>query len=83
MCGIAGILSLEPPEPALLRRMTDAIAHRGPDDEGVWVDREAGVGLAHRRLSIVDLSPRATSRCSRRTAASSSTTMAKSTIIVR
>src|SRR5215203_3617485 len=57
MCGIAGILSLEPPEPALLRRMTDAIEHRGPDDEGVWVDRDSGVGLGHRRLSIVDLSP--------------------------
>ena len=57
MCGIAGILSLEPPEPTLLRRMTDAIEHRGPDDEGVWVDRESGVGLGHRRLSIVDLSP--------------------------
>ena len=57
MCGIAGILSFEPPEPALLRRMTDAIEHRGPDDEGVWVDRDSGVGLGHRRLSIVDLSP--------------------------
>ena len=57
MCGIAGILSLEPPEPALLRRMTDAIEHRGPDDEGVWVDRESGVGFGHRRLSILDLSP--------------------------
>ena len=57
MCGIAGILSLDPPEPALLRRMTDAIEHRGPDDEGVWVDRESGIGLGHRRLSIVDLSP--------------------------
>jgi asparagine synthase (glutamine-hydrolysing) len=57
MCGIAGILSFEPPEPALLRRMTDAIEHRGPDDEGVWVDRDNGVGLGHRRLSIVDLSP--------------------------
>ena len=57
MCGIAGILSLEPPEPALLRRMTDAIEHRGPDDEGVWVDRESGIGFGHRRLSIVDLSP--------------------------
>ena len=57
MCGIAGILSFEPPEPALLRRMADAIEHRGPDDEGVWVDRDNGVGLGHRRLSIVDLSP--------------------------
>ena len=57
MCGIAGILSLQPPEPALLRRMADAIEHRGPDDEGVWLHRESGIGLGHRRLSIVDLSP--------------------------
>lgn len=38
-------------------RMTDAIAHRGPDDSGAWVDEEAGVALGHRRLSILDLSP--------------------------
>jgi asparagine synthase (glutamine-hydrolysing) len=56
MCGIAGIFSSSPPEPALLRRMSDAIEHRGPDDEGVWVDRNCGIGFAHRRLSIVDLS---------------------------
>jgi asparagine synthase (glutamine-hydrolysing) len=37
--------------------MTRALAHRGPDDEGVWVDAGAGIGLGHRRLSIVDLSP--------------------------
>jgi asparagine synthase (glutamine-hydrolysing) len=37
--------------------MGDTIAHRGPDDSGVWCDNEAGIGLAHRRLSIVDLSP--------------------------
>ncbi|HEY0164325.1 MAG TPA: hypothetical protein VGB39_03010, partial [Sphingomicrobium sp.] len=37
--------------------MTARIAHRGPDDSGVWIDQEAGVGLGHRRLSIVDLSP--------------------------
>jgi asparagine synthase (glutamine-hydrolysing) len=37
--------------------MGDAIAHRGPDDHGVWCDAEAGIALAHRRLSIVDLSP--------------------------
>jgi asparagine synthase (glutamine-hydrolysing) len=37
--------------------MADAVRHRGPDDGGVWVDAEAGLCLAHRRLSIVDLSP--------------------------
>ena len=56
MCGIAGIFSYSAPEPALLKRMSDAIEHRGPDDEGVWVDRDCGIGFAHRRLSIVDLS---------------------------
>jgi asparagine synthase (glutamine-hydrolysing) len=38
------------------RLMTDAIRHRGPNDEGVWVDAEAGIALGHRRLSILDLS---------------------------
>jgi asparagine synthase (glutamine-hydrolysing) len=40
-----------------LRAMTDAIAHRGPDDSDVWVDAACGVGFGHRRLSIIDLSP--------------------------
>ena len=61
MCGIAGFL-----EPAgfpvaegeaRARAMADRLVHRGPDDEGVWCDGETGVGLAHRRLSILDLSP--------------------------
>ena len=39
------------------RRMADSLAHRGPDDIGVWVNEAAGVALAHRRLSILDLSP--------------------------
>jgi asparagine synthase (glutamine-hydrolyzing) len=37
--------------------MTHTLAHRGPDDADVWLDREAGIGLGHRRLSIIDLSP--------------------------
>jgi asparagine synthase (glutamine-hydrolysing) len=57
MCGIAGLWSERPPEPALLARMAGTLHHRGPDDHGVWIDTEAGLGLAHRRLSIVDLSP--------------------------
>ena len=57
MCGIAGLVSAKRVDPKLLQRMGDVIAHRGPDDEGIWIDPEAHVGLAHRRLSIVDLSP--------------------------
>ena len=57
MCGIAGLISAQPIVPETVRRMTDPIAHRGPDDQGVWIDQEAGVGLGHRRLSIIDLSP--------------------------
>ena len=55
MCGIAGFsgnLDIQ-----LLRKMSDAILHRGPDDEGEFHDAAKGVGLAHRRLSILDLSP--------------------------
>ena len=62
MCGIAGIIGrLDETNRAALRRMNDAIAHRGPDAEGTWVsppdDRGWGTLLAHRRLSILDLSP--------------------------
>ncbi|MFC4291680.1 XrtA/PEP-CTERM system amidotransferase [Sphingorhabdus arenilitoris] len=56
MCGIAGIFHVEtakPVDPERVRRMTDAIAHRGPDGSGVWT--AAGVGFGHRRLSIIDL----------------------------
>jgi asparagine synthase (glutamine-hydrolysing) len=56
MCGIAGIFHLEtakPVDPARVKMMTDAIAHRGPDGSGVWT--APGVGLGHRRLSIIDL----------------------------
>lgn len=56
MCGIAGIIDLEGTRPidrAALKRMTDALAHRGPDGEGFFV--EDGAGLGHRRLAIIDL----------------------------
>ena len=57
MCGIAGVVSLRGAavSPATLQSMTDAIAHRGPDGEGHWI--EGGVGFGHRRLAIIDLSP--------------------------
>lgn len=62
MCGIAGVIGCDPAgaEGALRRRlgaMCDALAHRGPDDSGVWSDGRAGVALGHRRLAVVDLSP--------------------------
>ncbi|MCP5039457.1 MAG: asparagine synthase (glutamine-hydrolyzing) [bacterium] len=44
-------------DPELLGPMTDAMIHRGPDDSGTWCDPEAEIGLGHRRLSIIDLSP--------------------------
>lgn len=56
MCGIAGIFHLgtpKPVDPARVERMCDAIAHRGPDGQGVWT--APGVGLGHRRLSIIDV----------------------------
>lgn len=57
MCGICGIVDFSgPPVPAeRVRAMADAIRHRGPDDEGIFTD--GPVGLGHRRLSIIDLSP--------------------------
>jgi asparagine synthase (glutamine-hydrolysing) len=57
MCGIAGIFDFGEPRPvdrAVLQRMNDAQRHRGPDAEGFHL--EPGVGLGHRRLSIIDLS---------------------------
>lgn len=58
MCGIAGFIepSAQPAE-QLLKKMTGALSHRGPDDQGSWYNQEAGIGLGHRRLSILDLSP--------------------------
>ncbi|MGN6374539.1 MAG: XrtA/PEP-CTERM system amidotransferase [Sphingomonas sp.] len=56
MCGIAGLFypaTPKPVDPTRVRAMTDALAHRGPDGSGVWT--ALGVGLGHRRLSIIDL----------------------------
>ena len=57
MCGITGLISLDGASvsPVILKKMTDAIAHRGPDGEGQWI--EGNIGLGHRRLAIIDLSP--------------------------
>ncbi len=60
MCGITGIAafadSAPPVDPALLARMTETLAHRGPDGHGLWCAPDGRVGLGHRRLSIIDLS---------------------------
>lgn len=58
MCGIAGIVSLnQRVDPALLTSMRDTMTHRGPDDAGTWFSPDGRVGLAQRRLAIIDLSP--------------------------
>lgn len=57
MCGVGGMVGgIGPDDADALRRMAAAMAHRGPDGEGVWHDRDAG--LAFRRLAIIDLDPR-------------------------
>jgi asparagine synthase (glutamine-hydrolysing) len=61
MCGIAGLFLFGGASPETLaaaaQSMTDAIAYRGPDGDGQWVDAETGIALGHRRLAIVDLTP--------------------------
>lgn len=54
MCGIAGIFNTNglPVSPVVLRKMTDSIAHRGPDGEGFYID--SFIGLGHRRLAVID-----------------------------
>src|SRR5579871_447807 len=61
MCGIAGIISNNTSlvNAERLQKMTDAIAHRGPDGEGIWMNDSKNAGLGHRRLSIIDLSENA------------------------
>lgn len=57
MCGIAGIISFDGNiRIEHLQGMANSLAHRGPDDFGYWLDHDGAVGLAHRRLSILDLS---------------------------
>lgn len=62
MCGFSGFIDISRKMGldecrSVVTRMSDRLAHRGPDDSGIWVDIEAGVALGHRRLSIIDLSP--------------------------
>src|SRR3989304_4797260 len=62
MCGIAGFVDLKrrfgPDElRSIASRMAGSLSHRGPDDQGVWADTEAGGALGHTRLAIIDLSP--------------------------
>jgi asparagine synthase (glutamine-hydrolysing) len=58
MCGISGIMHFNqsPVSVDTLKRMTDAISHRGPDGEGIWANAGKNIALGHRRLSIIDLS---------------------------
>jgi asparagine synthase (glutamine-hydrolysing) len=56
MCGIAGLISSDGPAEATVGQMIGRLVHRGPDDQGIWGDEYGQVCLAHRRLSIVDLS---------------------------
>ena len=60
MCGLAGFVRHEGIHGEMARetvlRMAGSVAHRGPDDHGVWLDERAGVALSHRRLSVLDLS---------------------------
>jgi len=57
MCGIAGFVNKQTRafDAELLHRMAGVIEHRGPDGEGFFADKERGVGLANRRLSIIDI----------------------------
>ncbi|GMU52003.1 MAG: asparagine synthetase B [Candidatus Xenobia bacterium] len=60
MCGIVGVVDgRSPVDPALLARMRDSLAHRGPDGAGLWLCPEGRAGLAHRRLAVLDLTPEA------------------------
>ena len=62
MCGIAGFVGAAPKTAGgnvddIAEAMAASLQHRGPDDQGIWIDPAAGAALVHRRLSIIDLSP--------------------------
>ena len=59
MCGVVGVfgaVALHSEAPAIVERMTDRLAHRGPDSSGLWLDDRRDVVLGHRRLSVIDTS---------------------------
>lgn len=56
MCGIVGYWHRGRVENSVVKQMASQLRHRGPDDAGVWLDVDAGLALAHQRLSIIDLS---------------------------
>ena len=60
MCGLVGFLGGNPnrgDDHVLIQKMVASLAHRGPDGYGIWCDEAQRVGLGHRRLAVVDLSP--------------------------
>jgi len=59
VCGVTGFINYNNPiknMQIVVHRMNDQLAHRGPDDRGIWVDEQAGIALGHPRLSIIDVS---------------------------
>lgn len=58
MCGIAGFWKNTGLKKEIIIYMTNALSHRGPDDEGYYIDEKSGIALGHRRLSVLDLSPK-------------------------
>ena len=56
MCGIAGLIGYKGDAKTAISTMNDRMIHRGPDDDGIYIDESGKVALGHRRLAIVDLS---------------------------
>ena len=83
MCGLVGVLRLadsaSPVDLELLLRMRDTMAHRGPDGTGAWTADDGSIGLAFRRLAIIDLSAQANQLCAAKTARCALSTTARYT----
>ena len=56
MCGFAGFIDTKSFSENILYRMTEVLNHRGPDDRGIWINKDIGIGFAHTRLAILDVS---------------------------